>query len=131
LPTEAEWEYAAKGGKKSSGYKYAGGKDPASIAWYNANSGKATHPAGGKQANELGLSDMAGNAWEWCWDWDNGAYAAGSQTDPRGADSGSSRVLRGGSWYDEPGSLHVSFRVSNAPDVRGSSVGFRVAVRAR
>ena len=97
LPTEAQWEYAARGGNKSRGYKYSGSNEIGAVAWCN-NSGGETHPVGQKQANELGLYDMSGNVWEWCSDW-YGSYSSNRQTNPTGAASGSGRVLRGGSWY--------------------------------
>ena len=97
LPTEAEWEYAARGGRKSNGYKYAGGNNIGDVAWYDGNSYSQTHIVGLKRSNELGLYDMAGNVWEWCQDW-YGDYSSSSQTNPTGASTGSYRVYRGGSW---------------------------------
>ena len=98
LPTESEWEYAARGGKKSRGYQYSGSSNISDVAWYyDGNSGSKTHPVGTKQANELGIYDMSGNVWEWCQDW-YGSYVSLSQTNPTGAVSGPYRVYRGGSW---------------------------------
>ena len=96
LPTEAEWEYAARGGNKSRGYQYSGSNNLSDVAWYDDNSGDKTHAVGTKQANELGIYDMSGNVWEWCQDWD-GAYSSSSQVNPTGANSGTFRVRRGGS----------------------------------
>jgi formylglycine-generating enzyme required for sulfatase activity len=126
LPTEAEWEYAAKGGNRSGGYKYSGGNDPGSVGWYNANSGYKTQPVGGKQANELGLYDLTGNVWEWCWDW-YGSYDIASQNDPRGPSSGGIRVRRGGGWGDDARNLRTAFRSRNSPESRNYILGFRVA----
>ena len=97
LPTEAEWEYAARGGNKSRGYQYSGSNNLSDVAWYDDNSGNKTHAVGTKQANELGIYDMSGNVWEWCQDW-YGAYSSSSQVNPTGANSGSGRVRRGGCW---------------------------------
>ena len=97
LPTEAEWEYAARGGSKSRGYKYSGSNNIGDVAWYSGNSGSKTHPVGQKQPNELGIYDMSGNVWEWCSDW-YGSYSSSSQTNPKGPNSGDYRVLRGGDW---------------------------------
>jgi formylglycine-generating enzyme required for sulfatase activity len=127
LPTEAEWEFAARGGNSSRGYKYSGSNDIGSVAWYNGNSGGETHPVGTKQANELGIYDMTGNVWEWCNDW-YGSYSGSSQTNPKGASSGSYRVLRGGSWYSNESNCRVSNRSHSSPDSRLIIIGFRVAV---
>ena len=124
LPTEAEWEYAAKGGRSSRGYTYAGGNDVGAVGWYDSNSGSATHAVGGKRANELGLYDMSGNVLEWCWDW-YGNYSGGSQTGPRGPSAGSNRVLRGGSWGFGAGYVRVAFRSGGPPSGGGYSLGFR------
>ena len=125
LPTEAEWEYAARGGKKSKGYKYAGSNTLAEVAWYNGNTGYGTHPVGHKQPNELGLYDMSGNVVEWCQDW-YGAYSSSSQTNPTGPASASSRVLRGGSWRHIEGYCRVSNRYDGGPSNRGYTIGFRL-----
>ncbi len=126
LPTEAEWEYAARGGTKSKGYLYAGGNDLDKVAWYPGNSGDKTHPVGGKAPNELGLYDMSGNVWEWCSDW-FGDYSATAQNDPKGPNRGGYRVLRGGGWNDGAGFCRVSRRLSGTPDDRGDFLGFRLA----
>jgi formylglycine-generating enzyme required for sulfatase activity len=126
LPTEAEWEYAARGGKQSKGYTYSGSNDIDAVAWYDKNSDRKTHPVKGKAANELGLYDMTGNVWEWCSDW-YGSYSAASQTNPTGATSGSYRVSRGGSWLYDPEYCVVAFRYRYAPDSRFGLLGFRLA----
>jgi len=129
LPTEAEWEYAAKGGNKSNGYMYAGSDDLSSVAWYNNNSGSKTQPVGGKLANELALFDMSGNVWEWCWDW-KGNYDSNAATDPKGPSRGGVRVFRGGGWADNSFYCRTTVRYSGTPDHQSYSVGFRVAKRA-
>jgi formylglycine-generating enzyme required for sulfatase activity len=129
LPTEAEWEYAAKGGNKNFlTYLYAGSNNVGAVGWYDGNSGGATHPVGTKAANDLGIYDLSGNVWEWCWDW-YGNYGSGAQTDPAGPSSGSYRVYRGGSWGNSARHLRSSVRAYIAPSHRGSSIGFRL-VRA-
>lgn len=125
LPTEAQWEYAARGGNKSRGYKYSGSYAIDAVAWYDSNSGSATHWVKQKRANELGLYDMSGNVWEWCSDW-YGSYSSSEQSNPTGAGSGQYRVLRGGSWGINAGVCRVSYRYNVTPSGRGNSCGFRV-----
>jgi formylglycine-generating enzyme required for sulfatase activity len=130
LPTEAEWEYAAKGGPGSSlpatDAVYAGSAAIDDIAWYAGNAGKTTHPVAQKAPNALGLFDMAGDVWQWCQDW-YGDYSSTEQTDPRGPDSGGSRVIRGGSWFDIAKFLRSSYRDHDiGPGYRGPNVGFRL-----
>ena len=124
LPTEAEWEYAARGGK-SGGYKYAGSNTIDNVAWYGDNSSSKTHAVKTKNANELGLYDMSGNVWEWCQDW-YGSYGSSSQTNPTGPSSGSNRVLRGGSWNNGARVCRVSNRNDCSPDYRYGNEGFRL-----
>jgi formylglycine-generating enzyme required for sulfatase activity len=126
LPTEAEWEYAARGGKQSKGYTYSGSNDIDAVAWYSKNSDNKTHPVKGKAANELGLYDMTGNVWEWCSDWYE-KYGAGSQTNPTGAKAGSYRVNRGGSWGYDPNLCVVAYRGYSSPGFRSFIMGFRLA----
>lgn len=133
LPTEAEWEYAARGGNKSKGYKYSGSNSINDVAWYTVNcydKGSSspdygTHRVGTKSLNELGIYDMSGNVSEWCQDW-YGSYTSGSQTNPKGASSGSSRVLRGGSWINSAQNCRVSNRTHYYPDSRHTNYGLRL-----
>ena len=127
LPTEAEWEYAARGGRKSTNAKYSGSSSVANVAWYTDNSGGQTHPVGKLRPNELGIHDMSGNVWEWCSDW-YGSYGSGSQTDPYGASSGQDRVLRGGSWRSLARGCRVSNRDDYGPGSRTGNFGFRVVL---
>jgi formylglycine-generating enzyme required for sulfatase activity len=130
LLTEAEWEYAARGGSKGTGAKYSGGSSPDRVAWYDGNSGGSTHSVGTKAANELGIYDMSGNVWEWCSDW-YGDYSSGSQTNPQGANSGSRRVLRGGSWRSNASFCRVANRNNAAPVLRSDYIGFRLACSSK
>jgi sulfatase modifying factor 1 len=127
LPTEAEWEFAATGGIKSEGYVYSGSNSADSIAWYWDNSGGANHPVGEKSPNELGLYDMSGNLWEWCWDWYNeNYYTVSPGLNPEGSDTGSYRVLRGGSWYESTSDLRCASRSCNFPLFSSQYIGFRL-----
>jgi formylglycine-generating enzyme required for sulfatase activity len=127
LPTEAEWEFAAKGGTKDYlTTEYSGSNNAGSVAWYDGNSGGSTQPVGTKAANSLGIFDMSGNVWEWCWDWYASSYPSGAQTDPRGAASGANRVLRGGSWGNAATYVRSANRDSYAPSDRRGSIGFRL-----
>ena len=123
LPTEAEWEYAARAGTETPYYT---GNSADDAAWYSANSDNKTHPAGRKRANAWGLSDMLGNVWEWCGDW-FGSYAAGETADPVGADTGSTRVLRGGSWRYDASFVRAAARDNVVPGYRNGNLGFRLA----
>lgn len=127
LPTEAEWEFACRGGNNSRGYKYSGSNNLGSVAWYDGNSGNKTHPVATKSSNELGIYDMSGNVWEWCADW-YGDYSSGAQTNPTGPLSGSGRVGRGGSWYNCAGNCRSSIRDYYGPTYRVSSLGLRLAL---
>lgn len=129
LPTEAEWEYAARGGNKSHGYKYAGSDiaNDVALCWSLSSSSSETAEYGTKQPNELGLYDMSGNVLEWCQDW-FGSYSSDSQTNPTGPLSGSDRVIRGGSWFSSAGNCRVSSRFSHTPTRRLSYLGLRLAL---
>lgn len=127
LPTEAEWEYAARGGKHHSPHKYAGSNSINEVAWYDDFSGGKTHPVKTKKPNALGVYDMSGNVYEWCQDWYND-YSGSAQTDPKGPSKGSRRILRGGSWGYSAWRCRVSYRSYNASDRRVSSCGFRLAL---
>lgn len=127
LPTEAEWEFAARGGNSSKGYKYAGSNSVDDVAWYYYNSENKTHEVASLQPNELGIYDMSGNVWEWCQDW-YGSYSSSVVNNPTGPNSGSYRVLRGGSWFNNSGSCRVSGRSGDTPGDRGSDLGLRLAL---
>ncbi len=125
LPTEAEWEYAARGGNKSNGYKYSGSNTIDDVAWYWNNSSDRTKQVGTKQSNELGIYDMSGNVWEWCNDW-YGGYSSDAQTNPQGPDTGGDPVLRGGSWGGIASYCRVAYRLYNYPYSSFADYGFRV-----
>jgi formylglycine-generating enzyme required for sulfatase activity len=128
LPTEAEWEFAARGGNATQGYTYSGSNIIDNVAWYSGNSGNATHTVGMKSANELGIYDMSGNVWEWCWDWWDPAYPSGGTTDPKGpATTQTFRLTRFGSVFDDEINCHVITRGydANGSGHRGVAAGFR------
>jgi len=133
LPTEAEWEYAARSGGEKE--KYAGTSQESELgqyAWYYINSGKQTHPVGQKNPNALGLHDMSGNVWEWCSDWYGENYYKGRpRINPEGPGNGVNRVLRGGSWFDDPGWMRAAFRYGFPPPTPNSLFGFRLGLSAR
>ncbi|MBO4245005.1 MAG: formylglycine-generating enzyme family protein [Bacteroidales bacterium] len=129
LPTEAEWEYAARGGNKSKGFKYSGSNIIGDVAWYDGNSNSKVHPVKSKTQNELGLYDMSGNVWEWCQDcWDGSANYNTTPRDGSANSSGSNRVLRGGSWFNRAWSCRSADRYYYDPDYRINSHGFRLAL---
>ena len=127
LPTESEWEYAARGGNKSRGYQYSGSYNIDDVAWYSDNSGSKTHAVGTKEPNELGIYDMTGNVWEWCQDW-YGSYSGSPQTNPTGAVSGSFRVGRGGSWIYSASECRSSYRNYGTPGDRYGFLGLRLVL---
>lgn len=127
LPTEAEWEYAARGGNKSKGYQYCGSDNLTEIAWYNENSGNRTHPVGTKKANELGIYDMSGNVMEWCQDW-FGYYAGSSKKDPVGPYTGTFRINRGGCWLSYPWYCRSLSRNKQSPNDSYFNLGLRLAL---
>ena len=127
LPTEAEWEFAARGGIKSKGYKYSGSHTLGDVAWYNGNSGETTHEMGTKGPNELGLYDMSGNVWEWCNDW-FGIYSSSPSNNPTGPSSGSGRVYRGGCWFNIASYCCSSFRNYGTPVYRLNYLGLRLCL---
>ena len=127
LPTEAEWEYAAKGGKETLDLAYSGSGKADEVGWHEDISGGLLHEVGQKNANELGIYDMSGNAYEWCWDWYNGDfYSTASVIDEGGPVSGTNRVIRGGSWLHKIDRMRVSFRFSSNPEETFGDLGFRL-----
>lgn len=127
LPTEAEWEYAARGGKKSNACRYSGSNYIESIAWYDANSKATTNPVGLKQSNEIGVFDMSGNVWEWCSD-KYGIYVSEKQNNPIGPPKGTEYVLRGGSWNHSNNSCRVSVRLRHKANYKNNNIGLRLAL---
>lgn len=127
LPTEAEWEFACRGGNNSRGYKYSGSNYIDNVAWHWDNSGKKTHPVATKSPNELGIYDMSGNVSEWCSDW-KGDYSSGAQTNPKGPYDGSYRVNRGGSWGCDARYCRSSDRCLNSPGYRRYYLGLRLSL---
>ncbi len=127
LPTEAEWEYAARGGGKSKGYKYSGSNSIDGVAWYSSNSGNKTHDVKTKLPNELGLYDMSGNVSEWCHDW-YGSYSTLAQTNPVGSSYDFARGRRGGGWSGDTEECRVSFRRKSAHSSEFLSVGLRLVL---
>ena len=126
LPTEAQWEYAARGGNKNEGAKYAGSNMIDAVAWYDSNSANTAHIVGSKRANALGIYDMSGNVWEWCKDWYADSYVSYDTNNPVGPSSGSSRVCRGGSWYSIDSNCRVASRNYYSPNYLNGTLGFRV-----
>ncbi|MDD5779536.1 MAG: formylglycine-generating enzyme family protein [Bacteroidales bacterium] len=128
LPTEAEWEFAARGGRNSRGYQYSGSSNLDDVAWYDGNSSSTTHPVKTKSPNELGIYDMSGNVWEWCQDW-YGNYSSSSQTNPTGPSTGSNRVCRGGCWANLARYCRSAYRFkSGTPGRRDYILGLRLAL---
>ena len=131
LPTEAEWEYAARGGKLSKGHKYSGSDMADSVAWTDGNSGNSVHPVGRKNPNELGIYDMSGNLFEWCSDWYSADYYSISEKDnPSGPENGIKKVMRGGSWFFDRACIRIAERDGGNPDFRYGYVGFRLCLPA-
>ncbi|MCS7019581.1 MAG: formylglycine-generating enzyme family protein [Cytophagales bacterium] len=131
LPTEAEWEFAARGGNKTKKFRFAGSNNLDEVGWFDKNSNKRTQPVGEKMPNELGLYDMSGNVWEWVQDWfDSDYYSKSPEKDPPGPSRGSMRVMRSGSWINYEEDNRIAIRISNMPHDTGPFFGFRVALSA-
>jgi formylglycine-generating enzyme required for sulfatase activity len=129
LPTEAEWEYAARGGNQSNGYAYSGSNSFREVGWCADNSRGRTHVVATKAPNELGLYDMSGNVWEWCQDWVDGSYYASSPiNNPTGPSSGTTHIVRGGAWNDQQMDCRVEHRIGRKPTSISELTGFRLAL---
>ena len=126
LPTEAEWEYAARGGKNDDQYQFSGSNDISKVAWYGENSNIETHDVATKEPNSLGLYDMTGNVNEWCWDYFSNELLMTPQLNPRGPSIGNLHVKRGGSWLDDPQQCTILYRTGSTPNGKSSNLGFRV-----
>jgi formylglycine-generating enzyme required for sulfatase activity len=127
LPTEAEWEYVAKGGNKSQGYAFSGSNNLDEVAWYSKTSGNKPHEVGKLKANELGVYDILGNAWEWCWDYyDGGYYKKSTGNDPKGPDRGDHRIYRGGNFNSEKDFVRITRRFALSPTLETGLVGIRL-----
>ena len=129
LATEEEWEYAARGGNYSAGYKFSGSDNIDEVAWFLDNGDRQTHDVGKKKANEIGVYDMSGNVWEWCSDWYFNKYSRRSQKNPAGPEKGNKKVFRGSCWYNDAKSCRVSNRHSNDPVYSLSYMGLRLVLK--
>ena len=127
LPTEAEWEFAARGGNLSHGYIYSGSNNFNDVAWCEDNSGDKTHPVASKDCNELGIYDMSGNVWEWCQDW-FGSYPSSAQTDPMGPETGDEHIVRGGCMWGHSRFCAVIYRMYYPPEHKRGDLGLRLAM---
>lgn len=127
LPTEAEWEFAARGGNKSKAYQYSGSNNLNDVAWYDNNSGNKTHPVAKKNPNELGIYDMSGNVYEWCQDWE-GIYNNSAQTNPTGPTSSLNRIRRGGCWGHDASKCRTASRNNGTPGYRYDDLGLRLVL---
>ncbi len=128
LPTEAEWEFAARGGQVGKGTAFAGAEDASKVAWYEANSGGGTKPTASLSPNELGLHDMSGNVWEWCWDW-YGPFDGQPRSEPTGPASGEAKAIRGGGWYNASAFSRIALGSAAKPETKDLGIGFRVVRR--
>jgi len=131
MPSEAEWEFAARGGLESKGYIFSGSNSIDEVGFYKDNSMSMSHPTGSKRSNELGIYDMSGNVWEWCWDWYSNSYQPGAVTNPHGVEQGIERCRRGGGWAQPPKSSRSSNRLGTPPEAKFNYVGLRLVKNAQ